>query len=379
MKQVRVTLLSATLLFLLPALDCLAATEAASSAAGNSSPQVAMTPPSATACKIAPRQKSLEPKPDTSQRNAGPSISNVCAPVITIASPSALASSPDAQTPPQLKPSSSPGNPGAASAAPPKEVLEPPDTFKFKVKDLVEADLSSRSRVLVWALVAVFVAFGAIVVVGMKSVSKTTTKSGSAWLFALVATLVAAAVAYWVVRSLAPMGLNEATIEQLYATRTEWRAASSDGLASTQALALQLQSQLTTVKDELSEVRRQVSAQSIESLRRPTSDTYGPGWLQVVLIFVAGFALAYVYLRLRAPVTSAIPTQPIADRTSPTTSAEHFLPLADIYHLEDLLSMVAAITSDRTMGSFDKPADRSRALLAGSKPGSLADRNGTRR
>ncbi|WP_156422019.1 hypothetical protein [Paucibacter sp. KCTC 42545] len=329
MKIINSFLLPSILLTLLQAFDCAAAADTLSSPTGVATAQSTTTSPPAAPCATPLRQKTPSPKPEAPQRPPNPSISNVCAPVITIAPPPVAAAPSESQNQPELKHIPSPSSASSAVSGV-KEAVEPPDTFKFKVKDLVEADLSSRSRVLVWALVAVFVAFGVIVLVGLKTVAKNTAKSSSSWFFAVIFILAAAVVTYFVVRMLAPHSLQDRTIEQLYFTSAEQRVGTGDAHASSQRLPLEHQRQLVSVKDEVIEVRRQNLMQQTDSAQRASTDSNGTSWSLIFLLLIIGFGLGYAFSKWRALNTSNSHA-PAASQSEEATPAEWTVPLADAY------------------------------------------------
>ncbi len=84
-----------------------------------------------------------KPPPATRTQPPAPAMNAVCTPVINIGAPAPVQTGP--------KPIAAPPPSGETPAAPPSN-----ETFKFRIKDVLEAELTSHSRYLILALLVVF-------------------------------------------------------------------------------------------------------------------------------------------------------------------------------------------------------------------------------
>lgn len=308
---------------------------------------VIANPDKKATCTVPPQKKKPQPqpaiKPEHVTKSGAPTITNVCSPVININMPLKTSELYARSAHEDPQPDSISTTESQTNVVAPLRPTVPPDSFKFKVKDLVEADLSTHNSTLMWTLLAIFVVFAAIVTVGLRAAASSSLRSGVPWAIAVISIVLASFVAYWVIHSLATQGIEDTTIDRLY---TELVTAQATPITSSTSDWSTLGQQLTTAQVESAKMQYQLSEQLNHIADMAESRSNGATWWQVPFLLLAGAATFYIFMtwHTRTLTQTPVPDEPIY---SP-------LPLDDMYHLEDLLSKVAAITN-KYGSTFDYP------------------------
>lgn len=298
----------------------------------------AATSSSSANCQSVPPKAKPRAAPTPSAQSANPAnVVQVCAPVF--ASALVPASAPSDKSPP-LPPKAEP--PSDAGESPASAKVESADSFRFKIKDILEAEVKSGSRWLVWSVVAIFAVFAALIVLVARSPAAKSVAPWVVWLFgvAIVAALMLFVVQRWPSNTTSPVAVDK--LLELYAGGPQ--TAANESIS-------RLELQVDQLRRELRE--RDGRLATIASLpSRVEAQPSSPGLL--LHIFVLGILAATVAIAVLLAQGKhwGVRRWPVAARAAAASSpaaapAQETLPLAAIFRLEDELSMLA-MNADKT-------------------------------
>lgn len=249
-----------------------------------------------------------KPGPAPRVQQPAPAVNAICTPVINLSAPA-------------------PGQPAPIPIAVPLPAGETPppgqanETFKFRIKDVLEAELTSNSRYLIIALFIIFIAF-AIFLLG---IAKTVTSSARTWIVPALGIAAATAVTCAVLFFTWQFFVQPDTVDVLSAELVRETAAPA-GTAQ----------QLVLIHEELRELRRQPAPQSHDAAVLQSV-------LLAALLLGLGSVMGLLGARSAAPVRRRLAFPASARTASPgTTTAEPPLPLHDLYRLEALVTQLRA-------------------------------------
>ena len=285
----------------------------------------------------------------------GPGVVQVCAPVFSAGLPPAspvAASAALSESAPQ--PASAPSTAAAVRKASDAEAAHhASNTIKFKIKDLIDAELTSESRALVWSMLAVFVVFSLLVVFTVKEAVKKPKLSRALLTGAVI---VAGIVAIVVVRSFVGRGVDAADVDPLHAQllqEIDLRIAAGLGNSRDDGPARELaalRAEIAGRDAAAANARAAVPAPVLAPT--PLSTETGLGaWLGAIAFgAVVAAGLAVAVLALRGWPSSPRPAGALAP-------ASWLLPLDALFRVEDMLSEMRLYTDpvDRVVRSNDKP------------------------
>ncbi len=287
---------------------------------------------SSSSCPPAPPKVGPRTLPTPSAQPANPAaVVQICAPVLSSAS--ATASAPSDKTPPQPQRAEPPTNTARTSDS---GQAESADSFKFKIKDILEAEVKSGSRWLVWSVVAIFAVFAALIVLVARSPAA---KSAAPWAVWLVGVAVVAALMFFVVQRSATSTTSQVAVEKLVALyATGSRTAADESIS-------RLEVQVEQLRREIRERDSRLAA-SQASPRRTESQPSTPGVLLHTLVLGILAATVTIAVLLAKARYSSARLWPFVARDAETPSpatvpAQASLPLDAIFRLEDELSMLA--------------------------------------
>lgn len=241
-----------------------------------------------------------KPGPGPRTQPPTPAINAICTPVINIggqAAPIPIA----APQPAGANPPSAPSN----------------ETFKFRIKDVLEAELTSNSRYLIIALLVVFIAFA----IFLLRIAKTVTSNARTWIVPALAIAAATLVTCAVLFMTWQWFVQPDTVDVLTTTLVRDAAPAGD---TAQQLAL--------LRDELRELGRQPAPHSPDA-------SILQSVLLAALLLGLGTAVGLMGARAASPVRRRLGSSTGAQRSWPGKAAdEPPLPLHDLYRLEALVT-----------------------------------------
>lgn len=293
---------------------------------------------SSSSCPPAPPKVKPRTLPTPSAKEANPAaVVQVCAPVLSFASAAASTSSDKTPPLPQMtelhSDSTKTSNNGQAESA---------DSFKFKIKDILEAEVKSDSRWLVWSVIAIFAVFAALIVLVARSPAA---KSAAPWAVWLVGVAIVAALMLFVAQRSGTITTSQVALDKLVALyATGSRTAADESIS-------RLEVQVEQLRREIRERDSRLSVPQASPTRtEPQPST--PGVLLHTLVFGILAATVAIAVLLAQPRHSSVRFWPFAARdvehpppaTVPLQGAQ---PLDAIFRLEDELSMLA-MNADKT-------------------------------
>lgn len=301
--------------------------------AANSTEQSGLpTAPNSSNCPSVPPKAKPRAAPTPSAQTATPStVIQVCAPVLTpVSEPASAPSVKPSPLPPKVEPSSD------AGLTPAGAKVESTDSFRFKIKDILEAEVKSGSRWLVWSVVAIFAVFAALIVLVARSPAA---KSLAPWVVWLVGVVLVALLTLFVVQRSPSNTTSQVAIDKLYDLY-----ASGPRAASTESMD-RLELQFEQLRRELYERDSRLAAlQSVPG--RTETQPSSPGLLLHILVLGILSATVVIAMLLSQSTHWRVGRRFFAARSaefpSPSTVAsQEPLPLDAIFRLEDELSMLA--------------------------------------
>lgn len=285
------------------------------------------------------------PKPELAVKSGVPTLSNVCAPVININLPLGT-SELYAQSTRKASDATSVTDSQTSVVTPTQPTL-PPDSFKFKIKDLVEADVSTHNGTIMGIVIAIFVGFSLLVALSFRITASRTLKSGVPWVMVTVTVMLASLLAYWVVGSFWPKGIKDTTIERLY---TDLVTAQNTPTTETTPNWSVLGQQLVAAQTEIKKMQNQLS----EQLNVISDNNISDGWRQnTTAIFL--FSSVAFYLFIIWCHYNSTPT-PFTNKLRKSALLE------DLYHLENELSKVSTAIGNK-FSDLERPDIKMNDLL----------------
>jgi hypothetical protein len=288
----------------------------------------------------------------------GPGVVQVCAPVFGAGLPPASPVAASAASAPQ--PAIVPSAVAAVRKASDAEAAHhASDTIKFKIKDLIDAELTSESRALVWSMLTVFVVFSLLVVFTLKEAAK---KPNLSRTLLAGAVIVAGIVAIVVARSFVGHGVDAADVDPLHAQllqEIDLRIAAGLGNARDDGPARELAALRAEIAGRDAAAANARAAVSVASpvpapVLAPTPVSTEPGlgaWVGAIAfgaVVAAGLAVAVLALR-------GWPSRPRP--AGAPALASWPLPLDALFRVEDMLSEMRLYADpvERTVRSDDTP------------------------
>lgn len=219
------------------------------------------------------------------------------------------------------------------------------DSFKFKIKDVLEGDIKSSSRWLIISVIAIFAIFAYLIL----SVAKSTVRKSTSWIVGLLGTGVAAVLVYLAVSAFFSNTTSPVTLDKL----TELYF--SEPQIAANASISQIELQIDQLRRELREVDGHLAAippQKSSAEAQPSSSGL------ILHIFVFGILAATMAIAAMLAQAKRWGVRrwlvAVRDQITPTPTAapiQDGLPLDAIFRLEDELSMLA-MDVDKTYRSY---------------------------
>lgn len=291
------------------------------------------------------------PKPEPANKADTPNVSNVCTPVININMPQGAFYHPI--------PNANERQTAAISAT--TETIDPksyvaapsptPDSFKFKIKNWVEAEITTQRTTLIIIFIGIFLLFSAMGFFTCKAVANQSKKAAGPIVAILLFVITFAFAAYWTIRNIAPQRIEDTVIERANAEEVTVR---TDQFIRTDSI-LDDPEQAPTVQDAIAQSQSQLSSQLNQIARaiEPTKDNNT--WWQLFALLVWGTAVIYVLLNWHTRHRSqAALTNKVVDSA---------LPLDALYKLEETLANVVA-TGTRSAANTDQVIEFNEVLQA---------------
>jgi len=315
-----------------------------STAAGVDQPTPsAATSSSSSNCNPVPSKAKPRPVPAPIAQPANPgNVVQICAP--SFLSTFEPASTPLEKEPPSLPkaelPSDSRESPGSAK-------IESADSFRFKIKDILEAEIKSGSRWLVWSVVVIFAVFAALIVLVAKS---PTARSVAPWVVWFVGVAIVAAIMYFVVQRWPSSTTSQVAIDklvELYVSNP--RSAANESISRLDYQVDQLRRELRERDGRLATIPAPPS--------RAEAQPSSPGLLLQILVFGILISTLAIAVLLAQRKRWGVRRWPFSARDSatpldPTEPGQEPMPLDAIFRLEDELSMLA-MNADKTFRLLD--------------------------
>lgn len=279
-----------------------------------------------------PKRKPPPPSPPSIAKPApqAATVIQVCSPVVMAdPRPNAVVTAPqvpvDCNTPACVADKKVPvATAPTAKASAPESI----QSFKFKIRDLVEAEVTSDNRWLVAAIVLAFLAMWVAHTFFKRNVPKA---KPIKWIVAVVAFGIVLAAAWFVYINIFAPGANDRVVERLY---TLYQVeATAKGVAESNAAL----TQISQLKEALSQRDEKLAAQ-LDKLATASSDRSASWFMPFALGLVGALAagLAWCLLGRRRGALSYFGVAP----TSALPTKDEPLPLAAIYQLEDQLAQL---------------------------------------
>jgi len=308
----------------------------------------AATSSSSANCQSVPPKAKPRPAPTPSAQSANPTnVVQVCAPVF---SPALVPAAVPSDTSPPLPSKAEP--PSDFSKSPTSAEAESVNSFRFKIKDILEAEVNSGSRWLIWSVVAIFAIFAALIVLVAKSPAA---KSVAPWVVWLVGVVIVAALMLFVVprwssNTTSPVALDK--LIELYSSGSQTVANESIS---------RLEFKVDQLHRELRE--RDSRLETIPALpSKIEAQSFSPGLILHIFVFGILAATVAIVVLLAQAKHWGVRRWPFALRNttapSPTTvPAQENLPLDAIFRLEDELSMLSMNADKvyRSLKADEKP------------------------
>ena len=307
------------------------------------STSAAATSSSSASCQSVPPKAKPRPAPTPISQSANPTnVVQVCAPVFPPALVPATASS---DTSPPLSSKADP--PSDFSKSPTSAEVESVNSFRFKIKDILEAEVNSGSRWLIWSVVAIFAVFAALIVLVAKSPAAKSVAPWMVWLVgvAIVAALMLFVVQRWSSNTTSPVVLDK--LIELYSSGSQ--TAANESIS-------RLQLQVDQLHRELRE--RNSRLETIPALpSKMDAQPFSPGLILHIFVFGILAATVAILVLLTKAKHLGVRRWPFAVRnaTAPSPSTvpgQENLLLDAIFRLEDELSMLS-MNADKVYRSFD--------------------------
>lgn len=303
----------------------------------------AATSPSSANCQSVPPKAKPRPAPTPSAQSANPgNVIQVCAPVFSSTlDPASALSDKSPPLPPKADP------PSEAGESPASVKVESADSFRFKIKDILEAEVKSGSRWLVWSVVAIFAVFAALIVLVAKSPAA---KSVAPWVVWLVGVAVVAALMLFVVQRWPSNATSQVAVDKLFELYASGpRTAANESISRLELQVDQLRRELRERDGRLATIPTPPS----KAEAQPSS----PGLLLHILVLGILAATVATAVLLAQPKQWGVRRWPVAAGdaaapSSPTVPGQESLPLDAIFRLEDELSMLA-MSADKTYRLLD--------------------------
>ena len=301
-------------------------------------PFTAATSSSSLNCPSVPPKAKLRTVTTASAHSGNPgTVVQICAPVLfSVSTPASSPSDKSLPLPQKVEPLSDAGvSPGSAN-------VESADSFRFKIKDILEAEVKSGSRWLVWSVVAIFAVFAALIVLVAKSPAA---KSVAPWMVWLVGVAIVASLMLFVVPRSPSNTTSQIAVDKLFELYTSKPQSAANESVS------RLELQVDQLRRELRE-RDSRPAASQAPPSRSDAPTSSPGLLIHMLVLGILAATVAIAMLLAQAKNWSVPSWPFASRNTdapshPTVPGQEPLPLDAIFRLEDELSMLA-MNSDKT-------------------------------
>lgn len=255
--------------------------------------------------------------------------------------PAAAPSDTSSSLPPKAEP------PSDFSKSPTTAEVESINSFRFKIKDILEAEVNSGSRWLIWSVVAIFAVFAALIVLVVKSPAGKSVAPWMVWLVgvAIFAALILFFVPRWSSNTTSPAALDK--LIELYSSGSQ--TAGNESISRLEFQVDQLHRELRERDSRLATIPVLPS--------RAEAQLFSPGLILHIFVFGILAATVAIVVLLAQAKDWGERRWPFAihngTASSPTTvPAQENLPLDAIFRLEDELSMLS-MNADKLSSIFD--------------------------
>lgn len=302
------------------------------------------TPAAATSsanCQSVPPKVKARPAPTPIAQSANPTnVVQVCAPVF---SPPLVPAAAPLDTSQPLPSKAEPLS--DFNKSPTNGEVESVNSFRFKIKDILEAEVNSGSRWLIWSVVAIFALFAALIVLVAKSPVAKSVAPWVVWLVGvvIVAALMLFAVPRWSSNTTSPVAIDK--LIELYSSGSQ--TAANESIYRLELQIDQLRRDLREGDGHMATIPSQPS--------RAEAQPSSPGLILHTFVFGILAATVAIAAMLAQVKRWGVRRWLVAARDqitpTPTTAPiQESLPLDAIFRLEDELSMLA-MGADKTYRS----------------------------
>lgn len=285
-------------------------------------------------CPVPPQKKKpqtkLLPKPESVTKADATIITNVCAPVININMPWGVSHHPSQSTndgPAAALPSTTDTIDSSSDEVPPIQPTQAPDSFKFKIKNWVEAEITTHSLKILIFFICIFLIFAAIGAYSFKAAIRHGPKAIRIATGAILVILFGAFAAYWAIMNIAPQKIEDTFNEHV---KAEALAAKADPRTRTDSILDFPEQQLPLPQTEAAKPQHQPA--SLDEFEKGTdSEKNSAEWwwifINALIAICTLAALIHVYF------------------SREQNKSNRFISLDDIYNLENEILITVATTN----------------------------------